>query len=68
MLPFFGKNTDGGICKCFPAAVLMGAGLMGTYGESGIEQQYALFRPTGQVAGRRRICSDIRFDLFKNID
>ena len=38
MLPFFGKNTDGGICKCFPAAVLMGAGLMGTYGESGIEQ------------------------------
>ena len=42
MLFFFGENADSRICKCFPTSVLVRTGLVCTYGEGSIEQQYAL--------------------------
>lgn len=65
MLFFFGENADGRICKCFPTAVLVRTGLVCTYGEGSIEQQYALLCPACQIAGSGGISADVIFISLK---
>lgn len=50
VLALFGEYADGGVGKGFPALALVRACLMGAYGKGGVEQQYALFCPAGEVA------------------
>ena len=50
VLALFGQAANGGIGKGLPTLALVRTGLMGLYGERGIEQQYALACPAGEVA------------------
>ena len=68
MLFFFGENADGRICKCFPTAVLMRTGLVCTYCEGSIEQQYALLCPACQIAGSGGISANVIFYFLENIE
>ena len=67
MLFFFGENADSRICKCFPTSVLVRTGLVCTYGEGSIEQQYALLCPACQIAGSGGISANVIFYFLENI-
>lgn len=45
-----GELADGGIGEEFPSMTLMTAGLVGTDGEGGVEEQYPLLGPAAEVA------------------
>ena len=49
MFALFCQGADGGIGKFFPSFALVRACLMGTHGKGGVQQQYALVGPTGEV-------------------
>ena len=68
MLFFFGENADSRICKCFPTSVLVRTGLVCTYGEGSIEQQYALLCPACQIAGSGGISANVIFYFLENIN
>ena len=65
MLFFFGENADSRICKCFPTSVLVRTGLVCTYGEGSIEQQYALLCPASQLAGSGGISAIVIFYVLE---
>ena len=62
MLFFFGENADSRICKCFPTSVLVRTGLVCTYGEGSIEQQYALLMPA--VSDCRLVGASVPMSFF----
>jgi len=53
------QRLDGGIGELFPTLALVARSLMGTHGKGGIEQQHALFRPSGKVARSRHWASSV---------
>lgn len=56
MLALFGKDAYGSVGKILPAAALVRTCLVGLYGKRGIEQQYTLIGPAGEVSiGRERL-------------
>ena len=46
----FGQGADGCIGKFFPALALVRTRLVGSHCQGGVQQQYSLFGPAGQVA------------------
>lgn len=66
-LPFFGQAMHHRIGKKFPAFVLMRAGLMGTNGEGGVEQQDSLAGPAFQIARGQRLQAQILTNFAKDV-
>lgn len=62
-----GNGFDYGIGELFPALFLMGAGLIGLYGECGIQEQHSLSGPVVQIAGFWHIYFEIFGNFFVNI-
>ena len=46
-----GRGEDDGVGELLPAEGRVAVGLASLHAESGVQQQYALTRPAGQIAG-----------------
>ena len=64
MLAYCGNN---GVGKRLPAMTEMGTGFTSFYGESGIEQEYTLFCPIGQITAEGRCTMGVVNNLLENI-
>ena len=60
-------HADDSVGEALPAPPLMRSGKAPLYCERTVQQQYALCRPTAQIAVRGGVNSDIIPKLFKNI-
>ena len=67
MLALCSQGPDGRISKLLPAQCRMAVGLMGTYGQRGIEQQYPLFGPARQITCLRNGRAQIILNLLEDI-
>ncbi len=64
----FGGHPYNLVGERFPPPALVGPGLVGSYGEGGIEQQNTLAGPGLQVAVARDFAPHILVELFKDIN
>ena len=62
------ERLDGSIGKLLPAFALMTRSLMGTNGKGGVEQQYSLFSPAGQIARGWHRSAEIHLNLLEYIN
>ena len=67
MLALFCQGADGGIGKLFPTLALVRACLVGTNRKGGIEQQYALVGPTGEVSAGRDGGTQVGLYLLEDV-
>lgn len=67
MLALCSQSTDGRISKLLPAQCRMAVGLMGTYGQRGIEQQDPLLGPARQITCLRKGRAQIILNLLEDI-
>ena len=67
MLALCSQGPDGRISKLLPAQCRMAVGLMGTYGQRGIEQQYPLFGPARQITCLRNGRAQIILNLLEDV-
>ena len=67
MLALCSQGPDGRIGKLLPAECRMAVGLMGTYGQRGIEQQYPLFGPARQITCLRNGRAQIILNLLEDV-
>ena len=62
------ERLDGSIGKLLPAFALMARCLMGTNGKGGVEQQYSLLCPAGQIARGWHRSTEIHLNLLEYIN
>ena len=62
------ESLDGCIGKLLPALALMARCLVGTNGQSGVEQQYTLVCPSSQVARLWHRRTEVHLYLLEDID
>ena len=62
-----GQGFDGAVGELFPTVPLMRSGHVGTHGECGVEQQYALPRPAFEVAVWQRFDAEVAANLFVDV-
>ena len=68
VLLILAECLDGSIGKLLPAFALMARCLMGTNSQRGIEQQYSLLCPAGQIASSWHRSAEIHLNLLKYIN
>ena len=68
VLLILAECLDGSIGKLLPAFALMTCRLMGTNSQRGIEKQYSLFCPAGQIARGWHRSAEIHLNLLEYIN
>ena len=68
VLLILAECLDGSIGKLLPAFALMTCRLMGTNSQRGIEKQYSLFCPAGQIARGWHRSTEIHLNLLEYIN
>ena len=68
MLLILAERLDSGICELLPALALMARCLMGTIGKGGVELQYSLLCPAGQIARGWHRSAEIHLNLLEYIN
>ena len=67
MLPLFCQDANGSISELLPTFALVRAGLMSADRQCGVEQEYALIGPTGQVSVVWYGCAQVAFNLLEDV-
>ena len=67
MFSLLSQDANGGIGEFFPTLALVRSGLMGADRQGGVEQEYTLVGPTGQVSVGRDRPSQVTFNLLEDV-